>query len=67
MRLVPIVSMKPDGRLGGALVGGVVGAVIGPFAQACADQSLIVDPAGRSACGRFTTTVDQDLCGEEAK
>jgi len=37
---MPIVSVEPDGKLGGALAGSVVGAGIGPFAQACLDEAL---------------------------
>ena len=40
MGSMPVVAVKPEGQLGGAVVGGAVGAGIGPFAQACLDEAL---------------------------
>ena len=40
MGAMPVVAVKPEGQLGGALLGGVVGACVGPFAQAGLDEAL---------------------------
>ena len=40
MRPVPIVSVKPDGQLGGSLAGVCIGPGVGPFAQRGLDEAF---------------------------